>query len=268
MNDNFECNGINCICLASGSREKNEQSGWHYRVRDVYSLYYITDGKGKLVVNGNEYIISAGQSFLVFPFSHIMITADKDEPWKYKWIEFNGAEADWLIRQTGFSKQSPVADKIPVNNFGNYFDIFSGDNDTVFKQCREAAKLFFLLSFYIEYFPREIPDNRSYAVLARDYIDKNYRNNDCNVKRVAEHIKIDRTYLFRLFKEETGVSVIDYIRRCRVDNAAIMLKDKNISIKDIAYSVGFSDQMYFSKVFKHIKGLSPTEYRKEYSAGT
>lgn len=262
-----EYNGINCICLASGFCKKNKNGGWHYRVRDVYGLYYVTKGKGKLTVNGNEYKISAGQSFLIFPFSHIIMTADKYEPWQYKWIEFNGAEAEWLVRQTGFSKQNPVADKLPIATLGNYFDMFGGDNDTVFKQCRKTASLFFLLSFYIEYFPRIKPDNRSYAVVARDYIEKNYQNTDCNVKKVAEYVKIDRTYLFRLFKEETGISVINYIRRCRVDNAAVMLKDNNISIKDIAYSVGFSDQMYFSKVFRQVKGMSPTEYRREYSVG-
>ena len=82
------------------------------------------------------------------------------------------------------------------------------------------------------------------------------------MQSVANHIKIDRTYLYRLFKEETGMSVIDYINNCRISKAEVLLIDENISIKDVAYSVGFTDQMYFSKVFKKLRGQTPTEFRR------
>ena len=100
---------------------------------------------------------------------------------------------------------------------------------------------------------------------ARDYIDRNFREVDCTVKSVAEKIQIDRTYLYRLFKEETGMSVIEYINWCRIRRACTMLSNTLAQIKDVALSVGFSDQLYFSKVFKKINGITPTEYRKAYS---
>ena len=263
MDNIFEYNGLNCICLASGTNNENLPGKWHYRVRDAYGLYYVTKGKGKICVDGKEYIVSAGQSFLAFPFSNFMIAADKDEPWIYKWVEFKGAEAELLVSQTGFGKKSPIANKMPIDNLSSYFDMFSQDNNSLFKQCREVAKLFVLFSFYIEFFPRKTPENKSYTVIAREYIEENFQNVNCNVRKVADHVKIDRTYLFRLFKDETGISVIDYIRKCRIDTATKLLQNDQISIKDVAYSVGFSDQMYFSKVFKQVKGMSPTEFRRE-----
>ena len=120
-----------------------------------------------------------------------------------------------------------------------------------------------LLSYYVEHFPCKDSENTSYAILARNYIEKNYRNPEFNVQSVANHIKIDRTYLYRLFKEETGMSVIDYINNCRISKAEVLLIDENISIKDVAYSVGFTDQMYFSKVFKKLRGQTPTEFRRK-----
>ena len=62
--------------------------------------------------------------------------------------------------------------------------------------------------------------------------------------------------------DEMGVSVIDYIVRRRISKAEIMLANSGLSVKDVAYSVGFSDQMYFSRVFKRIIGKTPSEFRK------
>ena len=72
---------------------------------------------------------------------------------------------------------------------------------------------------------------------------------------------------FRLtvLKEETGFSVIEYINNCRIGRACTMLNNTNVQIKDVALSVGFSDQLYFSKVFRKLKGITPTEYRKKYA---
>ena len=74
----------------------------------------------------------------------------------------------------------------------------------------------------------------------------------------------DSTYLYRLFKEETGTSVIGYINQCRIRRACTMLSSTTAQVKDVALSVGFSDQLYFSKVFKKINGITPTEYRKKH----
>ena len=103
---------------------------------------------------------------------------------------------------------------------------------------------------------------------ARDYIERNFRDVSCTVKSVADKVQIDRTYLYRLFKEETGFSVIEYINNCRIGRACTMLNNTDVQIKDVALSVGFSDQLYFSKVFRKLKGITPTEYRKKHANKT
>ena len=72
----------------------------------------------------------------------------------------------------------------------------------------------------------------------------------------------DRSYLYRLFKDKTGVSVSDYITRTRISKAEVLLSNGSLSVKDVAYSVGFPDQMYFSRVFKKINGRTPTQFRE------
>lgn len=262
MKANLDYNVINCLCLGIGDREDNIEDEQRIIIRETYILYYVTSGRGIVTIDGIGFLISAGQSFLAFPFSNICIEPDRDIEWSYRWIEFRGLEAAWLISQTSFSKKHPVVDAIPIKNFDKFFQIYECYSESTFAQCRASGKLIQLLSYYLEYFPCKTTETINYAIAARNYIEKNYRNPDFTVQAVADHVKIDRTYLYRLFKEETGMSVIDYINNCRISKAEAMLIDENIPIKDVAYSVGFTDQMYFSKVFKKLRKRTPTEFRK------
>ena len=82
-----------------------------------------------------------------------------------------------------------------------------------------------------------------------------------SVQQVADYVKLDRTYLYRLFKQQMGMSIVEYINRRRVSRAEVMLIDMQISVKDVAFSVGFSDPMYFSRVFKRLNGITPTKFK-------
>ncbi len=265
MKANLDYNVINCLCLSKGNRNDNIENEQRIIIRETYVLYYITSGKGIVTIDGVSFVVSKGQSFLSFPFSNVCIEPHKGQDWSYQWIEFRGLEAAWLISQTMFSKKNPVVDAIPVENFEKHFEINECYSDSVFSQCRANGKLIQLLSYYLEHFPCKTSETVNYAITAQRFIERNYRNPDFTVQSVADHIKIDRTYLYRLFKEETGTSIIHYINNCRISKAATLLTDENTSIKDVAFSVGFTDQMYFSKVFKKLKKQTPTEYRRNKS---
>lgn len=70
--------------------------------------------------------------------------------------------------------------------------------------------------------------------------------------------------LYRIFKRECGMSLSKYLLFYRIEQAREMLCHTNLSVKNIAYSVGFRDQLYFSRFFSKINGLSPLAYRKQY----
>lgn len=90
-----------------------------------------------------------------------------------------------------------------------------------------------------------------------------YREN-LSVKELAESVNCSPARLSKKFKEDFGLSISEYINEHRIGLACAMLKrDKELRIKEIALEVGFSDQYYFSKTFKKIMGIWPTEYAKE-----
>ena len=95
---------------------------------------------------------------------------------------------------------------------------------------------------------------------AISYIQENY-SRKISLASVAEHVGLSSGYLCRIFKDETGVSINAYINNLRMTRAGELLADKNSYIKEVAISVGFEDQLYFSRLFKRYYGVTPSEYR-------
>ena len=95
-------------------------------------------------------------------------------------------------------------------------------------------------------------------------INKNLTDSDFNVAQLTEEVGISRAQLHRKMKEITGISTADFIRNLRLEQAARLLKEGEINITQIAYSVGFNNQTHFSTLFKKYYGKSPSEYASQF----
>lgn len=92
------------------------------------------------------------------------------------------------------------------------------------------------------------------------YIEKNY-DKSVTLDQLSEMAGLSKYYFLRLFKKITGKSLIDYINFIRVNKAAEMLKKTDKNITEVAFSCGFNDANYFSRVFKKYKGKPPSEIK-------
>ncbi|MGL4990875.1 MAG: helix-turn-helix transcriptional regulator [Sarcina sp.] len=90
-----------------------------------------------------------------------------------------------------------------------------------------------------------------------DNIDKKI-----TLEMLAKHVSMNESYLSRIFKLETGISLTSYINNIKIEKASELLNDKNIMIKEVSGLVGIDDPFYFNKLFKKYKGSSPSEFRK------
>ena len=95
---------------------------------------------------------------------------------------------------------------------------------------------------------------------ALDYIQGNYHRK-ISLASIAEHVGLSSGYLCRIFKEETGHNINTYMNNLRMTRAGELLKEPDNYIKEVAVSVGFEDQLYFSRLFKRYYGVTPSEYR-------
>jgi len=99
----------------------------------------------------------------------------------------------------------------------------------------------------------------AYYANAKDYIQQHYAD-ELSVSLVAEMLFISPNYLGKIFKEQSGQGILDFIKNTRLDAAAERLRGGNASIEDICIKTGFSDTRYFSKLFKEKFAVSPKKY--------
>lgn len=106
-------------------------------------------------------------------------------------------------------------------------------------------------------------DNHIIHDIAR-YVEAHYRE-EVSLQDIASHFFLSREYISRKFKQEFGVTMSDFLSRIRIDKAKVLLRNTPLRISQIAESVGYRDENYFSKVFKKQEGVRPGEYRKQFS---
>ena len=114
-------------------------------------------------------------------------------------------------------------------------------------------------------FPMHSENQEQIGILRKAVIYMNQHLEEAvTLDQVAEHVGLSATYFSRLFSTEMKMTYIEYLTKIKIEESKKYLVDTKESISDIAIRLGFSDQSYFSKVFKKVEGMTPGKYRKMY----
>lgn len=97
-------------------------------------------------------------------------------------------------------------------------------------------------------------------------INEEYANPRLSISYICNKLYLSNSYMCITFKKHTGKTINQYINECRCEMAKMHLGNNALSLREIAILVGFSDQNYFTKVFKRIVKMTPTAYKNYYSA--
>ena len=95
-----------------------------------------------------------------------------------------------------------------------------------------------------------------------EYLEKHY-DTKMNIREIASHLKVSHEHLSRIFLKECGINLKEYIRKIKIERGKEnLIKNRHLSIKDVAASIGMDDDKHFCRLFKEETGLTPGEYRK------
>lgn len=239
-------------------------------VRPNYILHYIMEGKGKFLVNGEEYNLQKGQGFLIEPEVQTFYQADEEVPWTYLWIGFGGKKAEDYLRDLGLNKKQLI------------FQCGCGEElkQIVYSMLKHrkytAANEYFLEGLLYTFFGTlkenmEIAGNAGekdgnlYVRKAVEFIQNNYAD-PVRVKDIADYVGVNRSYLYTLFQDNLQLSPKEYLTNFRLTRAAELLQLTDLSVETVAMSCGYQDALGFSKIFKAKMGITPSAYRKENTA--
>ncbi len=131
-------------------------------------------------------------------------------------------------------------------------------------RCHTLSELDHLLTAKIRLFFQRLKTNsvgNPVVFQIKEYIHKHYAIPSLSVPDVSEYVRLSSSYVCTIFKNETGQTLNQYLTDYRIKMSKQFLSDPRYKIADISSKVGYSDGNYYSKTFKKIVGLSPSEYR-------
>ncbi|HAX95816.1 MAG TPA: hypothetical protein DCY35_04745 [Prolixibacteraceae bacterium] len=251
-------------------------------IRDHYLFHYIHKGKGIFEIHKKQYTLTEGDGFFILPNELVYYQANEQEPWHYTWVAFHGSYADAFIKQTGFSSELPIftlndQNKIPFEELLNKL-ITIGQGEELYLKLKKVGFLYELLSYIasvgpsykifqddlnIRYIKQNNTNINNHIEQAIDFISKNY-SRQLTINDIAQYIHIDKHYLYEVFRKKIGSSPHNILESFRIRIACELIKTTTLSIGDISRSVGYTDQLYFSKVFKKHQGMNPTQFRAKF----
>lgn len=236
---------------------------WGPAVRDHYLIHFIVRGKGRFLAGGKTYNLKAGDAFLIQPNVIVRYEADPTFPWEYDWVGFNGSDAKHLLRQTGLLDMEPAFHCPQDNRFHMLLaDIIAVSGNSRSAEARMESGLLRFLAELMDTFGSHVTNrdsSYSYVQKAIQFIDRNY-SSTIDIEKIAQSAGVSRSHLYRLFIAYVSMPPNEYLTRYRINKAATFLKDGGLTVGEAAYSAGFADQLYFSRVFKKYMGMPPSKF--------
>lgn len=238
-------------------------------VRNNYVLHYITHGTGTFYYNHENFALEAGDLFLLKPNEMTYYVANSSDPWSYYWIGISGTKLEDLfslskINETAILKYSQSKKTKTIGKLIKEIVLQTESNLTQLDYIKAYSYLYSIMYELGKAYPNPLRENKikhDYFSQIKNYIDQNYHNN-IDIQSIADQLNINRSYLSVLFKKHIGLSPKKYMMDVRMKRASQLLFATKMTINEIAFSVGYNDQVTFSKAFKNYFLLTPSQYRK------
>lgn len=224
---------------------------------DCYVFEYVICGMGHMHYREQQFLLEAGDAYILCPGEYQHYYSDKQNPWKKVWFNVNGSLVRHLLTDYGLDSVSKIS---AFQNPAHLYAIFSAiEKEPV--HCTQELALHLhrhiqALSIHLESHAA-VP---AQAAAMKDYIEHNLTL-PIGIDDIAAHVHLSRSRAMHLFRDVYHVTPYSYYLSQRLELAQTLLKRTHLSVQEIADRLGFSDYHHFSGFFKKNCGLSPTQYR-------
>ncbi|WP_040536914.1 AraC family transcriptional regulator [Schleiferilactobacillus shenzhenensis] len=254
---------------------------WQHRAvyhKGDYELIYCLKGPFYLLVGEREHAIQAHDVFIVPPFTKVVGARQSTDPVDFFWLHFFSQQEEVPFQAgSDFGEALPVADTAsPQIVLPMQFP--APDDQRLVVRLHEilaerlpqttkasvderdfltSALLVELFKSYANAHQASVNDRMNYL---REWIRANI-SSTLTVADIAQAVHLNADYLTRLFKENTGMTTLQYLNHLKIEVAQVLLVHTELAIKEVAQAAYFNDPKVFMRHFKAATGLSPSEYR-------
>ncbi len=212
-------------------------------------------GRTTYICSGRQYEANAGNVLFVPKGSEYRFRVE--EPGPCLMVEFDTSED--IVSSDIYP--IPVTNIHPLQTmFERAVNLWMFRKPAYVHRC--MAEMYNILAFLEEQQNISYQNQHCYSIIQPSlaYLESNYHDPMLSANRLAEIAGISEIYFRKIFTSLYGTSPAKYIRSIRIEKAKNCLLDKGMSVTDVADAVGFSNLYHFSRTFKHVVGVSPTEY--------
>jgi AraC-like DNA-binding protein len=245
-----------------GKRLNTYNHSYGPAVRDHFLLVYIKDGKGTLETRNKLFKLTSKSLLVMFPGNKVFYQVAENTPWTIFWLGLYGKLTYSYLDALGITPEKPLLKIDNAKEIESTMEIIfkkSASNDLSDKiDCIGLLHRFFA----------ELAENLQIVQHKKDYVEQainfikyNYERG-ISARDIASYLKLDRSHFTKIFKKETGATPTQWLNEIRIKKACDLLKGTDLTIKEVAYSVGIFDQFYFSRLFKAATSYAPSCFRK------
>lgn len=248
-------------------RTKEKLPTWHPRGRLDYQLLYVASGKTHFFFNGQEEIVPAGHMVLYLPRQEQCYEYYGEEKPEIYWVHFTGKDVKTILRRFDIPMDKNVFFSGVPSAYAHLFKEMIRE----FQNCRtgyeELLEMYLRQIFLLIQRTRQenSPSISTYLQkemeYAKQYFQEHY-NEDIQIKDYAKSRSMSVSWFLRNFKEFVGQSPTQYLLTLRMNNAVSLLETTDYNVNEISAIIGYDNALYFSRLFKKHKGVSPSEYRR------
>ena len=235
-----------------------------------FLFFVVKSGGGYFTYNGFETKLNPGDCVFVDCHTSYEHSTDEENLWMLQWCHFDGAGMGRIYQKYKERGGKPVFRPKDTTRFVNVLDeiyALASGSDYI-RDMRINEKISVLLTYLMEesWNPEreklhEKKGERLLPVL--DFLDSNY-SKKVSLDDLAERFYINKYYLVKSFKEQYGISICSYLKNVRITKSKHLLRFTKLSMDEISSQCGLGSGYYFSRVFKAVEGISPSEYRKKW----
>ncbi len=235
------------------------------RVLPTFQLIYITAGQGILEVGETSYTLRPGSAFILLPGMKHRYKPVFETGWHEYWAGFQGEYFIKLMEKGVLSKERIFFEV-------GLYDFMISTFNQIIDEVKNQRPLFQLkacsgiISLLAEILTRERrkdqPNSYQKIVEKTKYLMETNIFSAVNLSDISEQIGVSTSKLNEIFKTYTSMTPYQYFIHIKILKAESLLEQKDVSVKEVAYSLGFEDQYYFSRLFKNKTGIAPSNWNK------